>query len=271
MSSINFELPSWPDIVDDDELYQQIVIWIFCVLFILVLPLIIIYYFYGLNKLRFLMGLRKRHFKLLRFMFIVILMDLIIIEPIRLLFGTYLSNPSDIIYWIYFILSTCSSQIFIYTLLLKIWLLFFDIKWIKICCIDDNQWRYHIYNPSKLISSSSSSQQQQSNGVHSNIIPQTPPSTLNNNSMSNNSRKNGKINRDRDRTNLKDIDERKNIDNEYEDHEQHPNILKANSNLNVNKQPVMSWFVKYRQSAGNIQYIYKYFIIITIISIILSM
>lgn len=250
MSSVSFALPSWPNVVEDDVLYHKIIIWILCGLFMLICPIIIIYYFYGLNKLRFLMALRRRHFKLLKFLFIVILMDFIIIEPIRLLFGTYLRY--DILYWIYFILSITSTQIILYILLLKIWLLFYDIKWIKICCIDDNQWRYHINNTKQKINH-------------------------NNHEHNNQQTKNGKIKQigigRAENIELQNVDEHKDIgiDDEHFEEQQHPNIEQANSQINKKTNSDLSWFVKHKQSLGNIQYIYKYFIIITIISIILSM
>eukprot|EP01083_Nonionella_stella_P159764 521579_1 len=50
-------------------------------------------------------------------------------------------------------MSSCCTYLILYTVLLRVWLLFYDIKWTKICVINDNQWRYHINNPLHIPSS----------------------------------------------------------------------------------------------------------------------
>ena len=159
--------------------------------------------------------------------------------------------------------------------MLKIWLLFLDLKWIKICFINDNQWIYHIDNPyKKTISpqpppvSASLASLASSTSISSNInskIPSTPPSTIPS-SASSKGTKNGIISNN----NQSQHDRTQNLNGIDEQAELHPNVEKVNSNLAQNNNNV-SWFVKYRQSLGNIHYIYKYFIVMTITSIILSM
>ena len=125
---------------------------------------------------------------------------------------------------------------------MKMWLLYFDIKWTQICILNDNQWRYHINNPS----------------AHHRIKYKHQQRTTTKYV------KNGKSTKYENKNN-KAVDEQKDFEEEDDGHNQRLN------NLHLTQKSDMSFFVKYRQTLGNIRVISKYFAVSAALSILVSL
>ena len=157
MSSVDFSGSIWPWELSTNSVFEEVIIWILVVFSMVILSSLTVYHFYRLFQMGSAPPLRRRNVLILLSVVAVVLMDFLIVEPLYLLCGAYASSVA-IAHGLYLTLSTISYHVLVHSVLLRVWTLYFDTKWVDVCCLSGNEWRHHILNPSVSASDSENDQ-----------------------------------------------------------------------------------------------------------------
>jgi len=232
---------------------EVIVVWVLVVTAMTVLSAFTIYHFYRLFPLR------RRDAQLVVGVVAMILLDFLIVEPLHLLCGAYAPSV-DIAHVLYLTLSAISYHGLMHSILLRVWILYFDTKWLWICCLSSNEcteWRHHILDPLSLSPSHSPSP--------SDTVTMHKASTSMTIGNGTESLKTSKTHKDTESKPTATEREEKELAEE-EIHSLHPHDQHLNESTNCAPAHI-SWFIRHRSSYGTVLYAVRFCVVSALILI----
>lgn len=219
-----------------------------------------VYHFYRLFPLR------RRDLQLLIGVVAAILLDFLIVEPLHLLCGAYASSVT-FAHGLYLTLSTMTYHGLVYCVLLRIWTLYFDTKWLDLCCISSDQWRHHIFDP---LSPPKDPRITATNRKSTDSV------TIRNGSESQSNASNGSESKPNTKSNVTDREEKELEEEEIHSLTPSDGIAGAStpSTNAVSPQTAdsnVSWFVRHRSTYGSVLFAAKCCALSAIISIVVHL